>query len=81
MISSLIEGIIDFFFRLFIEIVCFYTGEMILSLLTFGKRKPKWHYYAEASPTKFVILTEISVWIGIAFWLFTFGFIARTLLE
>jgi hypothetical protein len=67
MLSDVVEGILEFIFHLFIEVVCFYTGEIILSLLKIGKKKPRWDYYVEASPTKFVIMTEISVWIGMPF--------------
>ena len=81
MLSDVVEGILEFIFHLFIEVVCFYTGEIILYLLTIGKKKPRWDYYVEASPTKFVIMTEISVWIGMAFWIFTIGFIARALIK
>jgi len=80
MISSLIEGIFGFVFRCIIEILCFYTGEIIISILTAGKRKPRWDYYSDVSVTKFYIFTEISVWIGFVFWIFTVGFIARVLM-
>jgi hypothetical protein len=81
MLSDVVEGIFEFIFHFFIEVVCFYSGEIILSLLTIGKKKPRWDYYAEASPSKFVIMTEISVWIGMVFWIFTIGFIARALIK
>jgi hypothetical protein len=81
MLSDVVEGILEFLFHVFIEIICFYTGEIILYLLTLGKKKPRWDYYTGASPTKFVIMTEISVWIGFAFWILTIGFIARAIMK
>jgi hypothetical protein len=77
MLSDIIEGILKFIFRVFAEIICFYTGEIILYILTFGRKKPRWDYYLNASPTKFIILTEISFWIGFFFWIFLIGWIAR----
>ena len=53
----------------FLEIIFFYTGEIVLFLISFGWKKPRWDYYADASGSKFVIFTEISEWIGILFWI------------
>lgn len=73
MIEDIFEGCFKvigvIFFKLFFEIIGFYTGEILLFVVTFGKKKPRWDYYAEENPSKFVILTEISVWIGLAFWI------------
>ena len=65
------------FYRLFIEIFCFYTGEIILSIITCGKKKPRWDYYAEEKPSKFVVLTEISVWLGISYWILVIALMMR----
>lgn len=81
MLSDVVEGILELLFHIFIELICFYTGEIILYFLTFGKKKPRWDYYAEDTPAKFVIMTEISTWIGFAFWIFIIGFIARMLIK
>jgi hypothetical protein len=81
MIGSVIEGILEFIieftFRLIIEIICFYTGEMILYVVTIGNRKPRWDYYSDESVTKWMLMTELSTCIGIFFWIFTIGFVAR----
>ena len=69
MITSIIEVCIDLFFYIFIAIIGFYTGELILFLITLGKRKIRWNYYRDIKNSrKFVILTEISIWIGCIFW-------------
>ena len=72
MIDDIIEGLIKFcgslLYKLFFDIIGFYTGEIILFVISLGRKKPRWDYYAEAKPTRFVIFTEFSVWIGLAFW-------------
>lgn len=78
-ISDLIQGIFGFLFRFLIEILCFYTGEIILSIISFGRKKPRWDFYADESGANFVIFTEISTWIGMAFWILIIGFFVRTL--
>ena len=73
MVEDIFVGVLKFitylFRDLFIEIVCFYTGEVLLSLLTLGFRKPKWNFHVDKNASKFVIFTEISVWVGFIFWL------------
>ena len=80
MTSSLIEGILGLIFRCIIGILCFYTGEIIISILTAGKKKPRWDYSPDASVTKFYVLAEISTWIGFVFWIFTIGFIVSVMI-
>ena len=69
MVKTIFKGILRFLFALIVEFFLFYTGEIVLFILTFGKKKPRWNYYADESPSKWAILTELSTWIGIAFWL------------
>ncbi len=78
MLTDILEGTLKFIFRVFAEIVCFYTGEIILYILTLGRKKPRWNYYLDESLSKFIILTEISFWIGFFFWIFLIGWVART---
>ncbi len=77
MISDIAEGIfcfiIECIFRLIIEVLFFYTGEIILSVVTVGRKKIKWNYYSEESVTKWVLLTEASTWVGFSFWLSLFA--------
>ena len=70
MSEDLFRLIGNIFFRILFEIIGFYTGEALLSTLTFGNKKIRWNFYIEEKPSKFVIFTEISVWLGLAFWLF-----------
>ena len=78
MVSDIVEGVFEFIieciFRLIIEILFFYTGEIILSAITLGKKNVKWNYYSEASVTKWMLMTELSTWVGFAFWLASIGF-------
>lgn len=67
--KTILKGILRFIFEILVECVFFYTGEIILLIVTFGKKKPRWDYYLHESPSKWVILTELSTWIGIVFWL------------
>lgn len=81
MIIDVVEGIfgfmVEFMFRLVVEILFFYTGEIVLSVLTLGKKKIRWDYYSDVSVTKWMIITELSSWGGVAFWLFCIVFAAR----
>jgi hypothetical protein len=69
MVNSIVENIVEFIFQMIFEVLFFYTGEIVLYVISFTKKKPRWDFYAKASATKFVLLTELSVWIGIAFWI------------
>jgi len=83
MLDEIFESLIKLasyvFYHLFIEILFFYTGECILYVITFGKKKPRWDYYINEKPTKFVILTELSVWIGLFFWVLIVVFIVKSI--
>ncbi len=70
MIELIIEGCIYFIFNILIAIFGFYTGELVLYCITFGKRKIRWNYYKDNTNTNlFIIFIEISIWIGIIFWM------------
>ena len=83
MIDDIIEGAakgifritLEILFRIVVEIILFYTGEILLFVISLGHKKPRWDYYTKETPSKFVILTEISVWLGLAFWLFVAWFV------
>lgn len=81
MISDIVEGvfcfIIECIFRLLIEILFFYTGEISLSVITLGKKEIQWNYYSGESVTKWMLLTEFSTWVGFVFWLSVFAFFSN----
>lgn len=67
--SDIIEEIMKFLFEIICEFICYYTGEIVLFIITFGKHKPRWDYYSDDSIRRFYIFTEISFWIGCFFWI------------
>jgi len=69
-----------FFFSILIELLIFYTGELVLFAITLGYKKPRWDYYTSEKPSRFVIFAELSLWVGFAFWLFIFWFVNSRLL-
>jgi len=79
MISSIIEGIAETIIQVILEIVMFYTGEIVLFIITLGFKKPRWDFYDGKEPSIWVLLTEFSVLVGLAFWLTAIGLIARWL--
>jgi hypothetical protein len=66
--EEILFGTIKFIGRVIFEIPFIYTGEILLYLLSFGRRKPRWDIYANDAASKFVIFTEVSFWLGAAFW-------------
>ena len=67
--SDILEEIAKFLVRFVFEILLTWTGEILLFLITLGRHKPRWDLYTKESPTRFVIFSEISLWIGMAFWI------------
>jgi len=65
----MIEEAGKFILQIIFEIFFTWTGELVLFILTFGKHKPRWDLYTKESPSRFVIFSEVSLWIGIAFWI------------
>ena len=80
MLDDVIGGILEILFHIFVKIICFYTGEIILFIITFGHKKPRWDFYNNVSATKWVVITEVSSWIGGAFWLILIIYLTRTFL-
>ena len=56
MIEDVFKSIVFFTFKLLIEIIGFYSGEILLFLLSLGRKKIRWDYYAKEKPSKFVYL-------------------------
>jgi hypothetical protein len=71
--TDILEEIAKFLFRFVFEILFSWTGEIVLYLATLGKHKPRWDLYAKESSSRFVIFSEISLWIGMAFWIAVIG--------
>jgi hypothetical protein len=81
MISAVAENILGFImeliFRIIIEVLFFYSGEIIRFVLTLGRKQIQWGYYSDASVTKCILITELSTWVGFAFWLSLFAFVTN----
>ena len=69
MIGIAIEGFIQLLFHAVIEIFFIGTGEIILYILTLGKRKPVWKRDNSRSSGKLGLFIDISFIIGFVFWL------------
>jgi hypothetical protein len=65
----MIEDAAKFILQVILEAFFTGTGEIVLFVFTFGKHKPRWDLYSKESPSRFVIISEVSLWIGIAFWI------------
>lgn len=84
LLDDIAERTIKIAFRflgwLFFEVILFYTGELILTVLTLGKRKPRWDYFADESPPKFILYTDLSVLVGFVAWMSLLWFIGMKVL-
>ena len=76
-LDDIAEGVLKLLFHFLVEVVLFYTGECVLYVVTFGRKKPRWDYCENERPLSFVVRTEISWWIGFFFWIIVIGLIAR----
>lgn len=66
--TAIFEEIAKFILRLIFDFLLAWTGEILLFLVTLGRHKPRWNLYTKESPNRFVLFSEISLWIGMAFW-------------
>ena len=57
------------FLRVLFKIMCGWTGEFILFILSLGRHKPQWGLEGDESPTLAYFFFEISVLIGMIFWI------------
>jgi hypothetical protein len=81
MIDDLAEGVVRgvlgtvlrVVFEVIVEVIFFYTGEMVLFIVTLGRKRPRWDAYGSEHLTKFWVLTDLSVLVGFAFWLTVAG--------
>jgi hypothetical protein len=68
--SDILEEIAKFILWVIVDIFLICTGEIVLYVITFGRRKPRWDLYAkEKSYSRFYIFTELSMYVGLAFWI------------
>lgn len=60
--------LVELVFWLVVEILFWGTGELILFLVSFGRRKPRWGLYKREQPARSIFLFELSFWVGAFFW-------------
>jgi hypothetical protein len=77
LIVDIVEEIAKFFLWVVFEVVMVTTGEVVLWVLTGGRRKPRWDLYTSERPARFVVLSEASCWVGMASWLIAIVAICR----
>jgi hypothetical protein len=80
MVSDIIEEAGEVLFQLIVETLFFSTGDVALYVFTLRRRKPRWDFYLDEPPVKYVVLSELNVWIGGLIWIFGIGIIAWSLL-
>lgn len=71
-LDEIFEFIFEIIFVLIVGIICFNTGEIIVYILTFGRKKPQWNYIKNIQNNKFskrALLTETTVLVGFIFWI------------
>jgi len=68
-LDEIFEFIFEMIFVLIIEIICFNTGEIIVYILTFGRKKPQWDYIKNNKFSKRALLTETTILVGLIFWI------------
>lgn len=70
--SWLIEEI----FFIIVEVVFMWSGEVILFVITLGRRKPRWDLYIKENSITWSIQTGLSFAVGVIGWAFiVWGFI------
>ena len=66
--DNIFGAIIECILWLIISVLLIWTGEILIFIFTAGRHKPRWDLYIRDDPFKFVILTELSFWVGLLFW-------------
>jgi hypothetical protein len=76
--QSIFESIVEFIVEVIINVFLICTGEIIISICTFGARPLPWNVENE-SIMKSMVIFELSFWVGLFFWIFLIGSVARWL--
>lgn len=77
--AAIIEEVAKLILRLIFAFLLTWTGEIVLFVITLGRHKPRWDLYAKETPARFAIFSEISLWIGVAFWIAAVALLYRAL--
>ena len=66
---DIIFEIIKIILYVVFTLLCAWTGEIVLFIVTLGKHKPQWDLYTKKTTGRFVIFSESVLWIGVVFWI------------
>jgi len=77
--TGIIEEVAKFILWLIFDLLFAWTGEIVRFVLTLGRHKPRWDLYTKETPARFAIFSEISLWIGMAFWVVAAALLFRAL--
>lgn len=77
MIGFVLEGVVEVVFGFIVDIFLFFTGEIILYILTLGKRTPTFKRREREHVVKIFLLIDISVVVGFIFWLLAIVFVVK----
>ncbi len=69
MIGVAAEGIIQLIYHVVIEILFIGSGEILLYLLSLGKRKPVWKRDHQGGSARLALLIDLSFILGFVFWI------------
>jgi hypothetical protein len=75
----MLEEFIGFLFRMIFAILFVGTGELILYVVTLGRHRPRLLSRTKESESRLFIFTELSLWVGMAFWLLVAVLVYRLL--
>ena len=65
-ILSLLGELLLFVARSLVEIPLIWLGEIVRWAVTLGRHKPRWDCYGDEDFGAFYLLSEVSLWIGVA---------------
>ena len=63
-ILDILSELLLAFIRIAIEVPLIWLGEIVRWAVTLGQHKPRWDCYTDEYGGAFVLLSEISLWIG-----------------
>jgi hypothetical protein len=62
---EIVGGLLVACMRAVIEVPLIWLGEVVRWMVTLGRHQPRWDCYLEERGGAFVLLSEISLWIGL----------------
>ena len=51
-----------------LQLIAFFTGELLLYVLSVGRRKPRWDFYERQPTVEGALYYSGSTWLGFIFW-------------